>query len=149
MSADNFVLVRRCGERYCISSESVSIAGEVDGHIVSRLGHPAPVDAPGVRYFDDKSDAIAAADDWGSEYGIVVKVDEDSSSDTIVNRRAAVAALLGDRFEARGGRWSDPTRVELHIGACTVVITPNVQADDDDPRILASWIEASLPDAFA
>ena len=144
MSADNYILIRRVGQRYAVSDESASAAAENSGSVAGLLSATTPVDGLGVELHDDLDSARNAALRRYSEYGLSEMIDTDSSDDTWAARLHTAGAALADRFAFGGWETCGDGTITLDYGAAKVVIAAS---DGGDAWDRAEWFEATHPAA--
>lgn len=147
VSADNYLLIRRAGDRFVVSDESASAQVDIERHPVATLQHPCPIDSPGVVWFDDLDAARRHAHGCHSEYGIEEDLERDATGDTFAERLGELAAALSDTHTEHLRR-NDGTAgtATLHIGAVTVTVAA---ADWDDVYTYAEWLSATTPAALS
>lgn len=145
MSADNYLLIRRAGDRFAVSDESASAPDPGDG-VAGILGAWSPIDSPGVTFHDTLTEAWAAAERSYSEYGIVDSSDVDAAGDTSTARLAAAAAAIADRFPLEASSWTSDGGLVLHFGPVTVTVNAEHDQDRSD---MGAWIEATAPAVLA
>lgn len=138
MSADNFHLIRRAGDRFVVTMEFAADR-EGTGAVASALAGPAPVDDRSAVWFDSLDDARDYCDDDWTEYGIVEDVDGDASDDTLVARLVAVARVLEERCPMSGPCF-EASQVTLQFGETVVSVT------GPDAWAVGEWLAATAPE---
>lgn len=149
MSADNYVLIRRVGDRFAVTDESASEQLYAEEHPIGALWHPTPVDSPRVRWHDTIEEARGDAHSVYAEYGITEDIEGDHAGDTLAARLARTAGSLeGTYLEHMRTNDHAAGTATLHLGDVTVTVA-SPAGDWERVCEYTSWLSATTPDGLA